>query len=66
MVYLPPPPEDHHETINDIHTIVQGMQMQIYDLEGLAQANTVLTSSNLVLMAQLAQMNMTMNATSIL
>ena len=38
------------------------MQTQGYDLEGLAQANVVLTSSNSAVMAQLAQMTVTMNA----
>ena len=56
----PPPPEENHEAIEKINTIDQGMQMQSYDLEGLAQANAVLTSSNSVVMAQLAQMNVTM------
>ena len=37
------------------------MQMYSYELEGLAQANSVLTSSNSAVMAQLAQMNVTMN-----
>ena len=59
---LPPPPEDHHEEINDIQTIVQVMHTQSYDLEGLAQANAVLTSSNSALMAQLAQITVTMNS----
>ena len=62
MVYRPPPLEEHHEAINDMHTIVQGMQTQRYEMEGLAQANVVLTRSNLAVMAQLAQMNVTMNA----
>ena len=38
------------------------MQKNSYDLEGLAQSNAVLTSSNYALMAQLAQMTVTMNA----
>ena len=38
------------------------MQTQSYDLEALAQANAVLTSSNSSVTAQLAQMNVTMNA----
>ena len=37
------------------------MQTQSYDLKGLAQANAVLTISNSVVMAQLAQMNVIMN-----
>ena len=47
--------------IDDIQTIVQGMQTQIYDLEELAQANAVLNSSNSVVMAQLEHMTVTMN-----
>ena len=58
----PPPPEEHHETINDLHTIIHGMQTQSYELEGLAQSNTFLTSSNSAVMAQLAQMSVTMNS----
>ena len=57
-----PPPVKRHEVIEDIHTIVQGMRTQGYNLEGLAQANAVLTSSNSAVMAQLAQMTVTMNA----
>ena len=38
------------------------MQTQRYDLEGLAQANAVPTSSNSALMAQLVQMTLTINA----
>ena len=58
----PPPQEDHHEAIDYLNTIVQGMQNQMYDIEVLAQANSVLTSSNSAVMAQLAQMTETMNA----
>ena len=57
-----PSPEDHHEVIKDIQTIVQGMQTQDYDLEGLEQSNAILTSSNSAVMAQLAHMTVTMNA----
>ena len=35
----PPYPEEHHEVIKDMQTIVQGMITQGYDMEGLAQAN---------------------------
>ena len=38
------------------------MQTQGYNLEGLAQANAILTSSNYTIMAQLAQMIVTMKA----
>ena len=48
--------------IEDIQTIVQGMQTEGYDLEGLAKSNAVLTSSNFAVMSQLAQMNVTVNA----
>ena len=58
----PPPLEEHHEAIEDIQKILQGMQTQIYDLEGLAQANAVLTISNSAVMAQLSQITVTMNA----
>ena len=37
------------------------MQTQSYDLEGLEQANEVLTRSNSALMAQLAHMIVTIN-----
>ena len=62
MMYRLPPPEEHYEAINGIHIIVQGMKTQIYELEGLAQANAVRTSSNSAVMAQLAHMTMAMNA----
>ena len=38
------------------------MRKQGYDMEGLAQVNTVLTSSHSVVLAQLAQITVTMNA----
>ena len=38
------------------------MQIQTYKLEGLAQANEVITSSNSESMAQLSQVTVTMNA----
>ena len=59
---LPPPLEEHHEAINNLNNIVQGMKKQSYKLEGLEQANSLLTSSNSDVMSQLAQMNMTVNA----
>ena len=58
----PPPPEEHHETIEDIQRIIQVMQVQSYDLEGLAQDNAVVTRSNSAVLAQLAQITVTMNA----
>ena len=58
----PPSPEEHYEVIKDIQTIVQGMQTQGYELEGLAQANAVLTSSKYAVMAQFTHMTVTMNA----
>ena len=63
-IYGAPPPslEEHHEVIEDIQKIVQGMQTQGYELEVTAQANEVITSSNAAVMAQLAHMNVTMNA----
>ena len=45
-VLLTPPQEEHRQAINNLHTIVQGMQTQSYDLEGQTHANAVLTSSN--------------------
>ena len=59
---MPPPPEEHHNAVDNLNTIFQGMQNQIYELEGLAQANAVLTSSKYAVMAQLAHMTMAMNA----
>ena len=38
------------------------MQTQIYELEGLAQANAVLTSYNSAVMVQLLQLTVTMNS----
>ena len=38
----PPSPEEHHEVLEEIQTIVQVMQMQGYKMKGLAQANAVL------------------------
>ena len=58
----PPPPEEHHEAINDVNNILQGMQTQIYNLEGLTQTNADLTISDSAVMAQLEQRTVTMNA----
>ena len=55
------PPEEHHEAIDNLHTIVQGIQTKNYKLEGLAQSNEVLTSSNTAVMAQLAHMTGTID-----
>ena len=62
-IYSVPPPslEEHHEEIEDIQKIMQGMQEQSYDLEGLAQANAVLTRLNSVVMSQLSHITVTMN-----
>ena len=57
----PPTPEEHHEVIEDIQTILQGIQIQGYEIAGMTQDNAVLISSNYVVIAQLAQMNVTMN-----
>ena len=57
----PSPPENHHEVIEDIQKIVQGMQTKCYDLEGLTQANAALTSLNSAVMEKLSQMTVTMN-----
>ena len=55
-IYSAPPTslEEHDEVIKDIQTIVQGMQTHGYELEGLAQANAVLTSLNSAVMSQLS------------
>ena len=58
----PPLPEDNHYVIEKLNNIVCRMQTQSYELEGLAQANAVLISSNLAVMAQLAQMTAAMSA----
>ena len=41
---------------------MQGMQTQGYELEGMTQANAVLTRSNSAVISQLVHMNVTMNA----
>ena len=46
----PPSPEKHHEAIDHINTIVQGIQMHSHKLEGLAQANVVIIISNTAVM----------------
>ena len=63
-IYGAPPPslEDHHEVIEDIQTIVQVMKTQGYELEGLVKFKAVLARSNSAVMAQLDQMNETMNS----
>ena len=58
---MTPPTEDHHEAIDHINTIVQGMHIHSHDLEGLVQDNTVLTRSKTAVMAQLAHMTVTAN-----
>ena len=58
----PPSLEEHNEMIEDIQTIMQVMQTQGCEPEVLAQSNTVLTSSNYAVMAQLAQLTVIMNA----
>ena len=58
----PPPPEEHHEAIEYIQPIVQGIQKQSYELEGLAQGNTSLTRFNSAVMAKLAQITVAMKA----
>ena len=62
MPHPTPPPKEHHEAINDLNTILQRMKNQSYDMEGIAQDNTVLASSNSAVMAKLAQITATMNA----
>ena len=58
----PPPPEENHGEIDNLNTIVQGIQTQSYEMVGLAQPNAALTSYNSAVMAQLAHMTVTMNA----
>ena len=58
----PPPPEEHYGEINDLHTIVQVMQTQRYDPEGMAQANEVLTRYNSAVMEKMSHMTVIMNA----
>ena len=58
----PPPPEEHHKMIDNLNTIVLGIQTQICNLEGLAQANAILTSSKSAVMVKLAQTTVTVNA----
>ena len=59
---LSPPPEDHHEAIDKLNTIIQGMQTKHYELEVLTQANAVLTISRSAVMAHLAHMTVAMNS----
>ena len=63
-IYGAPPPsiEEYHEVTKDIQTTLQGMRTQGYELEGLAQSNAVLTSSNSAVMEHLEHMEVTMNA----
>ena len=58
----PPLPEDNHYVIEKLNNIVCRMQTQSYELEGLAQANAVLISSNSEVMGKLSHMTVTMNA----
>ena len=59
---LPNPPKEHHKAIKNITMKVQGIQRQSYELEGMEQANAVITRSNTAVMAQLAQMTVTINS----
>ena len=52
----PPPPEEHHEAIDNLNNIDKGMQTHSSDLEGMKQANVLLTRSNSAVRAQLAHM----------
>ena len=49
----PPPPEDNQKAIENLNTIVQGMQIQTYELEGLEQANILITRSNSAVMEKI-------------
>ena len=63
-IYGAPPhsPEEHHEVNEDIQKIMQGMRTRGYELKGLAKSNAVLTSLNSVIMEQLENMTVPMNA----
>ena len=62
MYGVPPPQlEEHGEAIYNLNDIFQGIHMQRCELEGLGQANEVLTSSNSSLMQQLLHMTVIMN-----
>ena len=56
-----PPPEEHYEAIDNLHTISQGMHTHSYEVEELSQFNEVLTIYNTSVMSQLAHINVTMN-----
>ena len=56
----PPSPEDHHETINPLHTIAQVIQNQGYEVDGMVHSNSVRISSKSAMMAQLAQLTIDM------
>ena len=58
----PPPQEENHEVIESTKKTVQGIQTQSYEMEGMAQANEVLTSSKSLVMEQLEHMTLKMNA----
>ena len=62
-IYGVPPtlPEEHHEEVDNLSTIVQEMQTHSYYMEWLAQANKFLTSPKSTVMEQLAHMTVTMN-----
>ena len=59
---MPPPLEENHEAIDNLNTNFLGIKTQSYDLERLAQANAVLTSSNSAVMAQFSHMAVKTNA----
>ena len=54
------PPEENNAEIESLHASTQGIQDQIFDMDGLAQANTFLTSTNTTVMEQLAQLTRVM------
>ena len=58
-------PEENHEVIDNLNTIVQGIQTQSYDMDGMAQSNAVFPRFNSAVMAQLVQMSVTMNSTKV-
>ena len=60
VMLTPAPPEEHNAEIESLCDITKGMQDQIFDMDELAQVNTVLTSTNTTGMAQLEQLKIAM------
>ena len=56
----PTTPEDNNKANESLYSITKIMQDQKYDMDGQSQENTVLTSSNTMVMAQLTQLTYAM------